>query len=103
MEIKATSRNGTSFNQENIKELSEKFSRLIKQLGSNNKKDWKKGTESTRYRFEVEFAYAINEIAICPEYLQGKMFDAASGVVNNLINHLKSLKEKAPAAEAVAA
>lgn len=70
-----------AFNQEShLKELTERFGRLIKKLGPNNRK----GT--LRYNFEVDFMYAINEIRLCPPYLQGKMFENASNVVSNLIN-----------------
>ena len=90
---KSTSPIGASFNYEtHVKELNERFARLVKQLGPNNKK----GT--VRYKYEVEFSHALNEIATCPKYLQGKMFDQASGVVNNLINAIKVQQE--PAAEA---
>lgn len=65
------------------RELSERFNRLIKQLGPLNKK----GT--LRYNFEVDFTYAMDEVTRCPPYLQGKMFDKASSVVNALVNHLK--------------
>lgn len=66
------------------KELQERFGRLIKQLGVKNTKG------SSRYQFEVDFMYALNEIKNCPPYLQGKMFDKASNVVTNLINYLKN-------------
>lgn len=76
-----------------VKELVERFNRLIKQLGPNNKK----GT--IRYDFEVDFTYALNEIKNCPPYLQGKMFDQASGIVSALINQLKHLRENVDASE----
>ena len=73
-----------SFNADShVKELNERFSRLIKNLGMSNKK----GTD--RYNFEVDFSYALNEIQTCPNYMQGKMFDKASSVVNALITHLR--------------
>ena len=73
-----------SFNYDtHVKELAERFSRLVKQLGSNNRKG------SPRYEYEVEFAHSLNEIRVCPKYLQGKMFDKASGIVNSLVNELK--------------
>ena len=81
-----------SFNYEvHVKELSERFARLIKQLGPNNKKDWTTTPPvgSARYNFEVDFMYALNEIKNSPPYLQGKMFDHASNIVNQLINHVK--------------
>lgn len=76
-----------------VKELIERFNRLIKQLGPNNKKG------SDRYDFEVDFSYLLNEIKNCPTYLQGKMFEQASGIVNTLINHLKHLRESNPTVE----
>lgn len=85
-----------SFNADShVKELNERFSRLIKNLGSNNRRIYseEKGQflyeGSDRYRFEVDFSYALNEIQKCPPYMQGKMFYKASNVVSNLINHLK--------------
>ena len=84
-----------NFNYEvHMKELIERFGRLIKQLGPNNRKDWKTDPpiSSIRYEFEVDFMYALNEIKNCPTYLQGKMFDNASSIVNALINQLKHLR-----------
>ena len=78
--------------EEHTKELNERFGRLIKQLGVNNRK----GTP--RYGFETEFAYAIHEIEQSPAYLQGKMFDNASSVVSSLINHLKTTTKEKEAA-----
>lgn len=67
-----------------VRELTERFNRLIKQLGPNNRKG------STRYNFEVDFTYALNEIKNSPTYLQGKMFEQASLIVIALVNHLKN-------------
>jgi hypothetical protein len=73
-----------SFNYEaHVTELKERFARLIKQLGANNKKG------SDRYQFEVDFSYAMYDVETAPPYLQGKMFDQASSVVSALINYLK--------------
>ena len=79
-----------------VKELVDRFNRLIKQLGPNNRKDWKSNppVASPRYQFEVDFAYALRELADCPTYLRGKMFDQASGVVNALVNYLKQQKQQ---------
>lgn len=81
----------TSFNQDtHLKELQERFGRLIKKMGPNNRK----GT--LRYNYEVEFMYSLNEIRLCPPYLQGKMFENASNVVTSLINliQLKTSSDK---------
>lgn len=81
----------TSFNQEtHIKELQERFGRLIKKMGPNTRK----GT--LRYNYEVEFMYSLNEIRLCPPYLQGKMFENASTIVTSLVNliQLKQSSEK---------
>lgn len=78
-----------------VKELTERFGRLIKQLGPNNKKDWSAKPEpvaSVRYEFEVDFAYALHDLKVAPLYLQGKIFDQASGIVSVLISHLKQQK-----------
>lgn len=89
-----------SFNAElHVKELSERFSRLIKNLGMNNRrifsisklKFFDEGSE--RYRFEVDFSHAMHELENCPPYMKGKMFDRASGVVNGLINALKDQRD----------
>ena len=81
------------FNYEShVRELNDRFSRLIKQLGQNNKKDWHTKVASMRYEFEVDFAYALRELNGCPPYLQGKMFDQASSIVNALVAHLKQKK-----------
>lgn len=71
-----------------VRDLNERFNRLIKQMGANNKKG------STRYDLEVDFAYAINEIDNCPVYLQGKMIDLANEIVTNLVETIKQLKEE---------
>jgi hypothetical protein len=77
-----------AFNTEvHLKEINERFGRLIKNLGSNNRK----GTE--RYNFEVNFTYAIREIEQSPAYMQGKMFDKATGIVGRLIAMLKTQNE----------
>jgi hypothetical protein len=91
-----------NFNYEvHVKELIERFNRLVKQLGPNNRKDWNVDppTYSIRYEFETDFMYALNEIKNCPPYLQGKMFDNASGIVNALINQLRQIRESNPEAE----
>ena len=76
---------GATFNVDNhLKDLTDKFNRLVRSLGDRNKK----GTD--RYRFEVEFAYALNEVTNCPVYMQGKMFDKAAAVVNSLISFIKN-------------
>ena len=83
-----------------VKELNERFGRLIKNLGNNNRRTFsqEKGEfideGSDRYNFEVDFAYALNEIKMGPVYMQGKMFDKAAGVVNSLINHIKELEKE---------
>lgn len=78
-----------SFNYDtHVKELNERFGRLVKQLKSDNKR----GT--VRHKFEVDFAYALHELKNCPTYLQGKRFDQASAIVSNLINHLKQNQEE---------
>ena len=77
-----------AFNTEvHLQEINERFGRLIKNLGSNNRK----GTE--RYNFEVNFTYAIREIEQSPVYMQGKMFDKATGIVGRLIAALKIQNE----------
>ena len=88
-----------SFNADShVKELNERFARLIKNLGSNNRRFYsmEKGAYvdegSERYNFEVEFAYAINEIMLGPVYMQGKMFDKAAGIMNSLINRINELE-----------
>jgi hypothetical protein len=76
------------FNAElHVKELNERFSRLIKNFGTNNRKG------SDRYNFEVAFAYALNDIDQCPSYMQGKMFDKATSIVSRLIAALKNQTE----------
>lgn len=97
--INTTNNTPINFNYEvHMKELIERFNRLVKQLGPNNRKDWKTNppSSSIRYEFEVDFMYALNEIKNCPTYLQGKMFDNASGIVNALINQLRHLRESNP-------
>jgi hypothetical protein len=71
-----------------IKELNDKFGRLVKQLGANNK------AGSTRHEVEVEFSYALNELKNCPTYLQGKRFDQASAIVASLITSLKKVQDE---------
>lgn len=95
-------KNVPAFNAEShIKELNERFGRLIKNLGANNRRVFSMETGSfvdsgsDRYNFEVDFAHALNEISMGPVYMQGKMFDKAAGIVNDLINHIKVLERQA--------
>lgn len=77
-----------SFNQdEALKSLREKFSRLIIKLGANNSR----GTR--RYNFEVEFCYAIRELENGPPYLAGKLFDRVANVCNSLASVIKASAE----------
>lgn len=71
-----------------VRELNERFGRLVKQLGPINKRG------SVRHKFEVDFSYALNELKLCPQYLQGKRFDQASAIVSNLITVLKQNQEE---------
>ena len=72
--------NQSRFNVElHVKELNEKFKQLI---NSNFPLNNKKG--SHRYEYEVSFAYALNEIKHSPEYVKGKIFEKATGIVNRL-------------------
>jgi len=93
------------FNSEiHIKELNERFARLIKQLGPNNKAYRKQNDlyvrDTARAQFEIDFAWALHEITLGPSYLQGKNFDAATSVVNGLINYIKKQREEEEAATA---
>jgi len=85
------------FNTElHVKELNDRFSRLVKNFGANNRRIFSidknqfvdKGTD--RYNFEVNFAYAINDVMQSPTYMQGKMFDKASTVMSRLVAHQKN-------------
>lgn len=85
-----------SFNADNrVKEINERFNRLIKNVDQSNTRRFsmqkmafiEKGTD--RYQFEVDMAYAINEVMKAPSYMQGKTFESAAGVVNRLIEYLK--------------
>lgn len=70
-----------------LKELRERFQRLVWQLGFNNIK----GTD--RYTFEVEFSYAVHEATTGPKYIREKMLDRASGVIGTLVSFLKSRQQ----------
>lgn len=81
--------NTPAFNYDShVKELNERFARLIKQLGTNNK------AGTTRHEYEVEFSYALHELKNCPQYLQGKRFDQATAIVQALFNQLKKSNEE---------
>jgi hypothetical protein len=95
------------FNAEaHVKELNERFSRLIKSLGANNRRMFSMEENkfidggTARYNFEANFAHALNEIEQCPSYMQGKMFDKASVIVSRLITHLKTQKDSEASTEA---
>lgn len=78
-----------ALNYDNLaKDLNEKFGRLVKQLGNSNK------TGTTRYEIEVEFAYALNELKMCPTYTQHKHYEHANAVFSNLVNLLKKTQEE---------
>jgi hypothetical protein len=82
-------KNVPSFNADyHVKELNDRFGRLIKNLGINNRKG------SDRYAFEVDFAYALHDIKMGPSYMQGKMFDKAAGIVNSLIAAIKDSEDE---------
>jgi hypothetical protein len=83
-------KNAHSFNSDHhVKELNDRFGRLIKNMGINNKK----GTD--RYDYEVDFSYALHDIKMGPAYMQGKMFDRAAGIVNSLIADIKDAGQEA--------
>lgn len=77
---------------EHVKELKEKFARLIRKLGAKNT------AGSKRHEFEVNFAYALHELEMGPLYLRGKLFEQANDVTNALVTHAKTLKEEEVAA-----
>jgi len=70
---------------EHVKELKEKFARLIRKLGLKNAKG------SKRYEFEVNFAYALYELEVGPAYLRGKLFEQANEAANSLVTYVKTL------------
>lgn len=75
----------SSFNQdEALKSLREKFSRLISRLGANN------SAGSRRHDFEVDFCYAVRELEECPSYLSGKLFDRVANICNALSQTIKA-------------
>lgn len=75
----------STFNQdEALRSLREKFSRLISKLGINN------GKGTRRYEFEVEFCYAVRELEGCPVYLSGKLFERVASVCSALAQAVKS-------------
>ena len=80
--------------EDHVKELKERFARLIWSLGPNRSK----GTK--RYDYEVDFAYALNDLEQGPPYLRGKLFEKANAVANSLVAYIKTMK---PEDQAVAA
>ena len=67
-----------------LKSLREKFARLIGRLGTVNSKG------SRRYKFEVDFCYAVRELEACPPYLTGKLFDRVANICNALAQTVKA-------------
>ena len=96
------------FNDAHVTELCNRFNRLIKTLGYNNQRQYSMedncfvGEGSERYKFEVDFAYAIHELQVGPFYLKGKLFDDANAIVNDLVAFIKKYltTEKSEAQEA---
>ena len=74
-----------TFNTEqHLKDLNDRFNRMVKNLGVNNK------IGSDRYECEVNFAYTLNEFKHAPEYMKGKIFDKASAILGKLIGTIKN-------------
>ena len=86
-----------------IRETVDKFNRLIKTLGINNTSGiaWVDGAPkrrkpaSDRYKFEADFAYALNELQQGPFCLRSRLHDELSRVVISLIEYLKTSKLEA--------
>lgn len=86
-----------------IRDVCEKFGRLIKTLGINNSSGigWQNNQSrrrrppTDRYRFEVEFAYALNELQRGPYCMRTRLYDELSQVVIRLIEHLKTTPAQA--------
>jgi hypothetical protein len=74
---------------EQVKDLKDKFALLVRKLGAKNTK----GTD--RYKFEVDFAYAIDAFDNGPKYFKSKLFEQANAVVNALTAKVKSIDTKA--------
>jgi hypothetical protein len=70
--------------EEHVAELNDRFGQLVRALGSN------RSVGSVRYKYEVDFAYAMNEVVQGPPYLRGKLFEQANSIANGLSNYLKS-------------
>lgn len=85
-------------------ELNNKFKRLIHFLGSNNSSGlvYKDGTvvrlannegeqigPTERYKFEVEFAYIMDEILNGPQYIVQKNIDRAELLIADIISSIK--------------
>lgn len=70
--------------EEYVAELNDRFGQLVRALGPNRSKG------SVRYKYEVDFAYAMNEVVQGPTYLRGKLFEKANSIANGLSSYLKS-------------
>lgn len=89
-------------------EIGNKFKRLVHHLGNNNSSGLtyfngsvKKTTgvdgipigPSDRYKFEVEFAYLLDEISKSPDYIVQKLLDKSNILISELIAKIKDLGE----------
>lgn len=72
--------------EDHVKELKERFARLIWSLGPN------RGKGTKRYDYEVDFAYALNDLEQGPPYLRGKLFEKANAVANSLVAFIKTMR-----------
>lgn len=69
-----------------VKELKERFARLISTLG------YHRGVGTKRYEYEVDFAYALNDLEQGPPYLRVKLFEKANAIANSLVAYIKSVR-----------
>ena len=81
-------KNPTHEQKINVNELlaenGQRLNRLLDQLGNSNRR----GTK--RHEFEVDYCYAVNETIQAPTYIQDKMAERTTWVVNRLQNFLKN-------------
>jgi hypothetical protein len=89
MRFNQTQRFQTVNYDDHIADLKDRFARLVWALGPN------RGRGTIRYTYEVDFAYALNEIEQGPLYFRGKLVERATAIVNSLVGFVKALEAPA--------
>ncbi len=79
-----------SYVQKQLMDINARFGRLVRNLGYANDKT------TLRYKFETDFAYALNEIEKAPPYIPQKFVDRAGQIVDELVKAINVKSQDKP-------